>query len=36
MNKILAYIRRKLSFRVSIWVVMFAAFIFIAALGFLF
>ena len=36
MNKILAYIRRKLSVRVSIWVVMFAAFIFIAALGFLF
>ncbi len=36
MNKILAYIRRKLSVRVSIWVVLFAAFIFIAALGFLF
>ena len=36
MNKILAYIRRKLSVRVSIWVVMFAAFIFIAALSFLF
>ena len=36
MNKILAYIRRKLSIRVSIWVVMFAAFIFIAALSFLF
>ncbi len=36
MNIILAYIRRKLSVRVSIWVVMFAAFIFIAALGFLF
>ena len=36
MNNVLAYIRRKLSVRVSIWVVMFAAFIFIAALGFLF
>ena len=36
MNKIFAYIRRKLSVRVSLWVVMFAAFIFIAALGFLF
>ena len=30
------YIRRKLSVRVSLWVVMFAAAIFIAALGFLF
>ena len=36
MNKILSYIRRKLSVRVSLWVVMFAAVIFIAALGFLF
>jgi sigma-B regulation protein RsbU (phosphoserine phosphatase) len=32
----LAYIRRKLSIRVSLWVVMFAAVIFIAALSFLF
>lgn len=36
MNKVLAYIRRKLSIRVSLWVVMFAAVIFIAALGVLF
>ena len=36
MNKAFAYIRRKLSVRVSLWVVMFAAVIFIAALGFLF
>ena len=36
MNNIIAYIRRKLSVRVSLWVVMFAAVIFIAALGFLF
>ena len=36
MNKILAYIRRKLSVRVSLWVVMFAAVIFIAALSSLF
>ena len=36
MNKILGYIRKKLSVRVSLWVVMFAAIIFIAALGFLF
>ena len=36
MNKIIAYIRRKLSVRVSLWVVFFAAIIFIAALGFLF
>jgi sigma-B regulation protein RsbU (phosphoserine phosphatase) len=36
MNEIFAYIRRKLSVRVSLWVVMFAAVIFIAALGFLF
>ena len=34
MNKILSYIRRKLSVRVSLWVVMFAAVIFIAALSF--
>jgi sigma-B regulation protein RsbU (phosphoserine phosphatase) len=36
MKRILAYIRRKLSIRVSLWVVFFAAVIFIAALGFLF
>ena len=36
MNKILAYISRKLSVRVSLWVVMFAAVIFIAALSSLF
>ena len=36
MSKVLSYIRRKLSVRVSLWVVMFAAVIFIAALGFLF
>ena len=36
MKGILAYIRRKLSVRVSLWVVMFAAIIFIAALSFLF
>ena len=36
MKKIFTYIRRKLSVRVSLWVVMFAAVIFIAALGFLF
>ena len=36
MNMIIDYIRRKLSVRVSLWVVMFAAAIFIAALGFLF
>ena len=36
MKEILAYIRRKLSVRVSLWVVMFAAVIFIAALSFLF
>ena len=35
-NKPLQYIRRKLSVRVSIWVVMFAAIIFIAALSFFF
>ena len=36
MKKILTYIRRKLSVRVSLWVVLFAAVIFIAALSFLF
>ena len=36
MSKVLSYIRRKLSVRVSLWVVMFAAVIFIVALGFLF
>ena len=36
MKTILEYIRRKLSVRVSLWVVLFAAIIFIAALGFLF
>ena len=36
MSKVFAYIRRKLSVRVSLWVVMFAAVIFIAALSFLF
>ena len=36
MNKILQYIRRKLSIRVSLWVVFFAAIIFDVALAFLF
>ena len=36
MNKLLSYIRHKLSVRVSLWVVLFAAVIFIAALGFFF
>ncbi len=36
MNRIIAYIRRKLSVRVSLWVVFFATVIFIAALSFLF
>jgi len=36
MNKLLSYIRRKLSVRVSLWVVLFAAAIFIAALSFFF
>ena len=36
MKEIITYIRRKLSVRVSLWVVMFAAVIFIAALSFLF
>jgi len=36
MNKIFAYIRQKLSVRVSLWVVFFATIIFNIALGFLF
>ena len=36
MKKIITYIRRKLSVRVSLWVVFFAAIIFNVALGFLF
>ena len=36
MNKVITYIRRKLSVRVSLWVVFFAAVIFNVALGFLF
>ena len=36
MKKLIECIRRKLSIRVSLWVVLFAALIFIAALGFLF
>ena len=36
MSKIFTYIRRKLSVRVSLWVVFFAAIIFNVALGFLF
>ena len=36
MNKLFAYFRRKLSVRVSLWVVFFAAIIFNIALGFLF
>ena len=36
MSKLTAYIRRKLSVRVSLWVVFFAAIIFNVALGFLF
>lgn len=36
MNRILTFIRRKLSVRVSLWVVFFAALIFTVALGFLF
>ena len=36
MKEIIQYIRRKLSVRVSLWVVLFAAIIFILALGFLF
>ena len=36
MKRIIAYIRRKLSVRVSLWIVFFAAIIFNVALGFLF
>ena len=36
MKQIFDYIRRKLSVRVSLWVVLFAAIIFLAALGFMF
>jgi sigma-B regulation protein RsbU (phosphoserine phosphatase) len=36
MGKVITYIRRKLSVRVSLWVVLFAAIIFNVALGFLF
>ncbi|MBR1499335.1 MAG: SpoIIE family protein phosphatase [Bacteroidaceae bacterium] len=36
MKTIIQYVRRKLSVRVSLWVVIFAAVIFVAALGFLF
>ena len=36
MKGIILYIRRKLSIRVSLWVVLFAAIIFNIALGFLF
>lgn len=36
MNNVFTYFHRKLSVRVSLWVVMFATVIFIAALGFLF
>lgn len=36
MNRIITYIRRKLSVRVSVWVVLFAAIIFNIALAFLF
>ena len=36
MKRIIEYIRRKLSVRVSLWVVFFATTIFVAALGFLF
>jgi len=36
MGKVITYIRRKLSVRVSLWVVLFAALIFNVALGFLF
>lgn len=36
MKKFITYIRRKLSVKVSLWVVMFAALIFNAALGFMF
>ena len=36
MRRIIDYIRRKLSIRVSLWVVLFASLIFIAALSFMF
>ena len=36
MKEIIDFIRRKLSVRVSLWVVLFAAIIFLAALGFMF
>lgn len=36
MNRIIQYIRRKLSVRVSLWVVLFATVIFVAALSFMF
>ena len=36
MNSIFEYIRKKLSVRVSLWVVLFAALIFLTALGFMF
>ena len=36
MNNIIHYIRQKLSLRVSLWVVLFAAMVFVGALGFLF
>ena len=36
MKKLIDYIRRKLSVRVSLWVVLFAAVVFMAALGFMF
>ena len=36
MKRLLRYIRKKLSIRVSLWVVLFAAIIFSVALGFLF
>ena len=36
MKEIMNFIRRKLSVRVSLWVVLFAAIIFLAALGFMF
>ena len=36
MNKLVQFIREKLSVRVSLWVVLFAAVVFLAALGFMF
>ena len=35
MKELFQYIRRKLSIKVSLWVVLFAAIIFVVALGFL-